>query len=50
METNRYMKENRQPYQAPAVRETDIRSEACFLQSTSGGIDPWIEDDDSLNF
>ena len=37
-------------YTAPAVRELDIRFDASFLQSATGPIDPWIEDDDEINF
>jgi hypothetical protein len=37
-------------YTAPAVRELDIRFDASFLQSAKGTIDPWIEDDDSIDF
>ena len=37
-------------YTAPAVRELDVRFDASFLQSAAGSIDPWIEDDDEINF
>ena len=47
---NRKMKEDKQRYQAPAVRETDLRFEAGFLQSTGGPINPWDPDDDPINF
>ena len=44
------MKEKKQRYETPAVRETDVRIDTCFLPSTiGGGIDPWIEDDGSVN-
>lgn len=38
-------------YTAPAVRELDVLLDASFLQSTTAGpIDPWTEDDDSIDF
>ena len=37
-------------YTAPAVRELDVRFDISFLQSASGPIDPWTEDDDPINF
>ena len=42
--------EKKQLYTAPAVRELDVRFDASFLQSTTGTIDPWIDDDDQINF
>jgi hypothetical protein len=37
-------------YTAPAVRELVIRYDASFLQSTTGPIEDWGEDDDPINF
>lgn len=38
-------------YTAPALRELDLRFEACFMQSTTAGpIDDWSEDDNPINF
>lgn len=38
-------------YTAPAVRELDVLLDASFLQSaTTGPIQDWGEDDDSIDF
>ncbi len=38
-------------YTAPAARELDVRFDVSFLQSaTTGPIQDWGEDDDSIDF
>ena len=42
--------ENKSVYTAPAMRESVVYYDTGFLKSTTGRIDDWIEDDDSLDF
>ena len=42
--------EKKQSYLAPAVREWAVRFDASFLQSASGPIGDWDDDDDPINF
>ena len=42
--------EKKQLDTAPAVREMDVRFDASFLQSTTGPIQDWGDDDDPINF
>lgn len=42
--------EKKQTYEAPAVREWAVRFDASFLQSTSGPIGDWGDDDDPIHF
>ena len=42
--------EKKQLYAAPAVRELAVRFDASFLQSTTGPIQDWGDDDDPINF
>lgn len=42
--------EKKQSYEAPAVREWTVRFDASFLQSTSGPIGDWGDDDDPIHF
>lgn len=42
--------EKKSLYTAPAVRELDVLYDASFLQSTTGTIGNWEDDDDPINF
>ena len=42
--------EKKSLYVAPAMRESAVFYDACFLRSTTGRIDDWYEDEDSLDF
>jgi len=42
--------EKKSLYCAPAVREFAVRYEVCFLQSATGSIGDWEDDDDPINF
>lgn len=47
---NSIIMEKKQFYTAPAVRELNVFFDASFLQSTTGPIQDWGEDDDPINF
>ena len=42
--------EKRSLYTAPAVRDPDVLLDVSFLQSATGSIQDWGEDDDPINF
>ena len=42
--------EKKQTYETPAVREWTVRFDVSFLQSTTGPIDDWGDDDDPIHF
>lgn len=42
--------EKKSVYVAPAMRESVVFYDTGFLRSTTGHIDDWIEDEDSLDF
>ena len=41
--------EKKDLYTAPAVRYLDVRYEGSFMNSYTGSIDDWTEDDDEIN-
>ena len=45
-----YIMEKKELYQTPAVRMVDIRFEGSFMQSATGSIGDWEDDNDPINF
>ena len=42
--------EKKLSYKVPSLRLLNLYSEESFLTSATGGIDPWDDTDDPINF